>query len=137
MDALQINWLAVLVAGVINMIVGAIWYAPAVFGTIWAKEIGMKMDAKMDPADMGKSYGITFIGALLMGFVTAAVVGYSNATTFGAGVLIGLLLWLGFAVSLPLNDVVFGKKTVTLYLLNAAYYIVVLVINGGMLAIWR
>lgn len=137
MGTVDLNWLAILVAGVVNMVVGAIWYSPGVFGTIWAKEIGMKPDAKMGGDEMGKAYGLTFIGALVMALVTSVIIHYSGAVTATDGIMIGLWLWLGFALVLPLNDVVFGKKTWKLYFLNAMYYVIILVINGALLANWK
>jgi len=136
MDAFHLNLWAVLVAGIINMVVGSVWYMPAVFGTIWMREIGMKPGAPMGDG-MAKSYGITFIGALVMGYVTSLIIHYAGATTVAEGLKVGLWLWLGFAVTIPLNDVVFGKKTVTLYSLNAAYYLVVILLTSMMLAVWR
>lgn len=138
MTSIDVNWLAVLVAGVINMVVGAIWYSPGVFGKTWMKELGMKAgEGMMDKSKMGQGYLIVFVGALLMAFVTAVVVHYSGAKELTEGAMVGFWLWLGFALTIPLNDVVFGKKTTTLYMINVVYYLVVLVVNGAMLAMWR
>ena len=35
---LHINFIAVLIAAVVPMVMGFIWYNPKVFGTIWMKE---------------------------------------------------------------------------------------------------
>jgi hypothetical protein len=134
MTEISLNLWVVLVAAVVNMVVGAIWYSPGVFGKIWMHELGLD---KMNQSGMAKSYLITFIGALVMAYVTALVVGFSNATTITDGLIVGFWLWLGFAVTLPLNDVIFGKKSWTLYMLNITYYLVVLLINGVLLATWH
>lgn len=137
MGTIELNWLAIVAAGVVNMVVGAVWYSPMLFGKIWMQEIGMKDGEKMGGSEMGKSYGITFLGALVMSVVVSAVIHYSGALTVTDGIMMGLWLWVGFALTLPLNDVVFGKKTWKLYFLNAMYYFVVLIINGAILASWR
>jgi hypothetical protein len=138
MNAITLNLLAVLVAGVINMVVGAIWYAPSVFGKTWMKELGMKKeDGMMDKSKMTQGYIVTFIGALVMAYVAAMIVAWSGAGTIAEGMMVGFWIWLGFAITIPLNDVVFGKKTNTLYMLNIGYYIVVLLINGALLAVWK
>ena len=136
MHEVSVNLWAVLAAGIVNMIVGAIWYMPSVFGTMWMKELGMKKDDAM-AANMGQAYGITFVGALVMSYVLAMVIGFSGANLVMDGVIVALWLWLGFAVVLPLNDVVFGKKSWTLYFINVAYYAVVMVINGAIFAVYR
>lgn len=132
---IQINMLAVLVAGVVNMIVGTIWYSPSVFGKLWMKENAIKeSDAKS--ANMGQSYLVTFIGALVMAYALALVMRYTAASTAVEGLKIGLWLWLGFCAVIPLNDVIFGKKSNTLYGLNIFYYLVIIVINSMILATW-
>ena len=40
MESMGINYWAVLVAGVAYMVLGAIWYTPALFGNAWLKAIG-------------------------------------------------------------------------------------------------
>jgi hypothetical protein len=136
MDTGSVNWLAVLVAGVINLVVGAVWFSPSLFGKTWMKELGMKESDRMGGSEMGKTYGITFVGALVMAFVTALVVRAAGADTVAEGLVVGLWVWLGYAVTIPLNDVLFGKKSWNLYFLNVMYYLVVLAITGALLATW-
>ena len=38
--ALEVNYLAVLVAAIVNMVVGALWYSPLLFGKAWMKLTG-------------------------------------------------------------------------------------------------
>ena len=42
--SVPVNYLAVLVATIAAMIVGAIWYSPSVFGTAWMKLSGITPD---------------------------------------------------------------------------------------------
>jgi len=52
-----INWLAVIVAGIVAWVVGAIWYAPPVFGNRWMEMMGMKMEPGKMPEGAGKALG--------------------------------------------------------------------------------
>ena len=137
MESVHINLVAALVAGIINMVVGAAWYSPALFGNIWMKEIGLKKGDSMGGDNMGMAYGVTFVSAIVMGYVVELVIRYAGAGTAMEGLKMALWLWFGFALTLPINDVVFGKKTWKLYILNAAYWLVVLAINGAMLGSWK
>ena len=38
----EINWLAVLLAALANMVIGAVWYMPQLFGKEWQKIVGLK-----------------------------------------------------------------------------------------------
>ena len=70
---IHINFLAVLVAALIPMIIGFIWYNPKVLGTAWIKVAGVD-EEKMKGANMALIFGLTFVFSFLvamtMNFVT-------------------------------------------------------------------
>lgn len=41
---IKLNWILVLSTALIPLVMGFIWYNPKVFGNIWMKEIGLKME---------------------------------------------------------------------------------------------
>jgi hypothetical protein len=63
---LQMNWLAILLSGLIPMAVGAIWYGP-LFGKAWQREAGIS-DETIKGANMGMIYGIATLFALMFAF---------------------------------------------------------------------
>jgi hypothetical protein len=135
----MVNYLAVLVAGVINMAIGAFWYSPAGFGRQWIKLVNFtKKDlAKAQAKAMGTAYALAFLSTLVMSYVLALMVGALNATTVIGGAIAGFLLWLGFIATTMLGIVLWQNKPVKLYILNISHYLVVLLITGAILAIWR
>ena len=73
MVQIDINGFAVLAAAVASMVIGAIWYSPAVFGKIWMSLTGIS-DSKikeMKSKGMAKSYVIGFIASLVTAYVLA------------------------------------------------------------------
>lgn len=60
----EVNYVAVLLAALATMLVGSVWYTPAVFGKIWMKLAKVKPDQKMTTMQMTKLFGLTFIAAL-------------------------------------------------------------------------
>lgn len=58
------NLLAILVAALVPLVVGFIWYNPKVFGNAWMKATGIT-DDKMKQSNMLLIFGITFILSLL------------------------------------------------------------------------
>lgn len=40
MPEVNINYLAVLIAAIVSMIVGGLWYSPILFGKMWTKAMG-------------------------------------------------------------------------------------------------
>ncbi|MBK6544534.1 MAG: DUF1761 domain-containing protein [Saprospiraceae bacterium] len=66
---MSINWLVVLGAGFIPLILGFIWYHPKVFGTIWIQLAGVS-EEKAKQSNMALIFGVT----LLLGiFLSAAM----------------------------------------------------------------
>ena len=133
LSAQDINYWAVLVAAVINMVVGATWYSPMVFGKAWAKLSGQKMeDMKATP-----SYVVTTVAALVQAWLLAVLVHSLGLITAMHGLTLGLLVWAGFVATTSLGDTVFGDRPFKLWQLNNGYYLVVLVINSIVLSVWH
>lgn len=129
----DINWMAIVVATLINMVVGAIWYSKALFAKQWASLTGRKMDEMGDGAS---SYAITTLGAFVQAYILTHFVAYTGATTALEGATTGFWLWLGFvAITQGVNTVFAGTRK-KLLAINTGYFLVVLLINGALLAVW-
>lgn len=138
MPSVGINYLAVLVAGVLSMALGAFWYSPAAFGKLWMTLSGLT-EASMEQAKkkgMTKLYTIAFIGSLVMSYVLAHFVDYAEATTVSEGLQTGFWVWLGFMATKTLGTVLWENKPVKLYILNTTYDLVSALIAGSILAVW-
>jgi hypothetical protein len=131
----NLNWWAVVFAAVVNMAVGAAWYSPALFGKQWVKLLGKKMSDIKGGA--GVAYGITTVAAIMQTFILALLVQNLGATSTSDGAALGLLLWLGVAATTSISDYVFSNRPLTLWALNQGYYVVVLMANGAILAVWQ
>lgn len=135
---MNVNYLAILVAAIINMVVGSLWYSPVLFLKSWSKSIGktekdMQKDMKMS---MGVTYGLAFVGALLMAYVLANIINFGGVTMAYQGAAAGFWSWLGFVVPVSLSGVLFEQKPWKWFMITASYYLVVLLINGALLALW-
>ena len=133
MPTVEINWVAILVATVINMVVGAIWYSKAMFAKQWAHLTGRKMD---EMGDGSTSYAITTLGAFVQAYILLHFVTYTRADTVVEGAMVGFWLWLGFvAITQGVNTVFAGTRK-KLLAINTGYFLVVLLLNGALLAVW-
>ncbi len=139
MPSVDVNWWAVIVAVAVNMVVGAIWYSPAAFAKQWAKLVGRKMDEMGDGA---KGYVITTIGAfiqvfILLHFVVYTAYFYPTYSDIAVGLMTGAWAWIGF-VAIPQGvNTIFANSRKKLWAINTGYFLVVLLINGVILAIWH
>jgi hypothetical protein len=134
----NINWLAVVAATVVNMVLGTVWYMPAVFGNAWMKELGKTREQLGNP---GPAYALMLIGSFVQATVLAALVtalqGFAKTSGPADGAMIGLVTGIGFVATTFLGEAVFSGKSAKLYLINVGYYLVALVINGALLAAWK
>jgi hypothetical protein len=134
MPSVDVHWLAVIVAAVVNMVVGAVWYSKPLFAKEWSKLTGRKME---DMGGGGMGYGVAFVGALIQAWILAHFVVYAGSSSFTDGLVTGFWLWLGFVAVATAVNMVFEGRSWNLWKINAGYFLVVLLINGGLLAAWR
>ncbi len=70
---MHINFLAVLVAALVPLIMGFIWYNPKVLGNAWMQAAGVT-EEKMKGANMAVIFGISFVLSFLLAFFTQSLV---------------------------------------------------------------
>ncbi len=124
---MEINYLAVLLAGVVNMAVGFMWYGP-LFGKMWKSLMGFT-DESM------KSMKMTATTAMIGGFITALVMAYVLAYLLvgmvGTGdtyeaMKLACMVWIGFLATTAAGSYLWEGKPFKLFLLNAAEQFVVI-----------
>ena len=142
-----INYLAILLCGIVSMVLGFVWYGP-LFGKKWMHLMGISHDemerAKSDPAmkaHMYRSYALMFVGSIVMAFVLAHALifasKYLGVSGLTAGLQAGFWNWIGFIAPVTLGSVLWEKKPWMLWVLNNAYYLVLLLAMGIILATWQ
>lgn len=136
-----INYGAVLVAGIVAMVLGWLWYGP-LFGKAWITMMGWTSES-MEAAKkngMALQYSLMFVGSLVMAFVLdhslIFAVGYLHMGGI-AGALMGAFWnWLGFIAPVLLGSVLWEGKSWKLWWLNAGYYLVSLALMSIVLIMW-
>ena len=134
-----VNYIAVLVAAVVNIVLGFLWYGP-LFGKPWMAMMGFTKES-MDQAKkkgMAKNYALMALGSLVMSYVLAHSFVFASTYTATTGVVGGLMVgfwsWLGFIAPVTMGTVLWEGKSWKLWILNSGYYFVGLLIMGVILA---
>ncbi|NNF03057.1 MAG: DUF1761 domain-containing protein [Rhodothermales bacterium] len=134
------NLLAVLVAAFIPMVVGSLWYGP-LFGKQWMRMVDKTEEELKEGFNPMKSYGVTFVMALLMAYVLAHIlIAWEDAyglVGLWAGIQGAFWIWLGFVLTIGWQAVAFEDKKLGLYWLNMLYNLVTLLAMGALLGVWR
>jgi hypothetical protein len=134
MHHLHFNYLAILVAALILWILGALWYS-LFFAKSWMALTGHKKGERPKGAVLSMIW--SFLGAVLLSFVLAHMILWSGAATIGSGMVVGLICGLGF-VAVPLFfETLYERRPAKLFAINAGYWLLGLVLAGGLLAVWH
>lgn len=133
----HLNWIAVAVSALAYFALGAIWFNPKVFGTIWMKGHGLtaptEEDKKRMPAMMVTTFILCFIGAITAGYFCYAV----NSWDWMRGAKIGAIAGIGFTgVGIAMNYI-YTKKSWTLIILDSSYHVVGMMMAGAIISAWR
>ena len=132
-----INYVAVLVAAIASIVLGFLWYGPF-FGKKWMRLSGI--DPNGPKPKMGKTQVIMLISALLMAFVLDHALIFGNAylgtSGFSGAVMGAFWNWLGFIAPVTVGAVLWEKKSWSLWMINAGYYLVSLIIMSWILVSW-
>ncbi len=146
MPDIDINWLAVIVATLANMVIGALWYSPLLFAKPWiagvektiGKEVFQALHQRMkSPQVAAKTYGLALVTAFLMAYIMGLIVDYRPADTLGEGALVGLVVWLGFVATTSLYTVLFEGRSLRVYVITNAHILTAFVVSGAILGLWQ
>src|SRR5712671_4778114 len=107
-----INYLAVLVAGIVIFVLGGLWYSPVLFVKPWIalqNKTEEQMRAEAASANMPLMYGSAFLTGLIIAWALALVLAHigrdpmmteaGGGVSVGHGAIIGFVCWLGFAAT--------------------------------------
>lgn len=132
-DFAGINWLAVIVAAVIGVAIGFVWYMPQVFGRRWAATIGRDTpsSAEVSPA----IYLVNVVQALVVAYVLALLINGLGVASLAEGIIVGFVVWLGFSAVPTLNSVLFERRSLEYWVINAGYALVSIVVMAAVIAL--
>ena len=145
-----INYLAVLVAGIVIFVLGGLWYSPVLFVKRWIALQGRTVEqekAQAAAANMPLMYASAFVTSLLIACVLALILAHisrdpgaaepGGGVSVAHGAIIGLVCWLGFAATTSYATAIFSGKPKQLWLIDTTYNLVSFVLAGIILAAWR
>lgn len=166
---MEINFLAVLVAALVPMIMGFIWYNPKVMGTAWMSATGLT-EEKMKGANMAVVFGVSFLLSFVLAFFAQSLVIHqfhiagaffdyqeqikdpstsegaifkqvmdlvgTSHRTFKHGAFHGFLTGLFVITPIMSINAMFERKGFKYIAINCGYWIISLMIMGGIVSCW-
>jgi hypothetical protein len=135
MREISINWMALNVAVIAKMVLGALWYSPLLFVKQWMALAGVT-EAQMK-VRLPRALISDLIGTIIMAFVLLYAVRYAGAVGFVPGAAIGIVNWLGFVAVTSFTAVVYEHRPLQLWLINNGFQLAGLTIMGALLGGWQ
>jgi len=131
-----VNYWAVLLAAVLNFIIGALWYSPLLFMNTWIKLSGFsKKDMKCEKKGMFMGFISSFIGALILSFVIAVLFESLSLGGILNAIFVAVLVWLGFTAATSFTETIYSKRSKSLFFLNAGYQLVGVIVMAIVLVL--
>ena len=121
------NWLAIIIAAIANMVIGFVWYQNFAFGKSWVQLSGRGMAEGQQP---GPLYALTIVGAIVQAIAMSWFAAQTGANSGSAGAILGLFVGLGFIAPAMFADVLFAGRPARLYAITAGYQVLAAVVQG-------
>jgi Protein of unknown function (DUF1761) len=125
----QLNYLAILVAAGVAYGIGALWFS-VLFAKPWMAAIGKKREELGSPAF---ALVANIFNLLLTAFVLSVI--YHWYEPLRADWLVGF--WVGFVFTTRLVGYLFEGQNLPLFLIDAAYFLVIYLAMGTIIGGWR
>lgn len=135
MDLSTLNYPAIVVAGLIAFAIGALWYSPVMFGKAWQRELGFT-DEYLAKGNMALTFGLSFVMMLIMSLVLAMFLQREEASWM-VGLHHGLLAGVGLVATSIAINMLYQRKSLKLFLIDAGYQVLFMAAMGALLGAWR
>lgn len=128
---MEVNWIAVVAAGVSAFVLGGIWYGP-LFGKAWQRHVGLS-DEQVKAANMPRILGLSLLLSLLAALVFHMFLGASPEMGFAVGVgAASGLCWVAASLGIIY---LFEQRSLALWLINGGYVTLQFTLYGLVLAL--
>ncbi len=138
---MQVNYLAILVCSILAMVIGALWYGP-IFGKKWLEVVGATTEDLEKRKEMQKGafklYVVQFILTLFQVWVLAYYIeGWKDAS----GLENALWIWSAFVIPVIAGTAMWNNDSAKIawarFLIQGGYQLVIFVVFGIVLGIWK
>ena len=128
-----VNYLAVVVAAVAAVVIGILYYGLAGLGDRLAQMVGSAPRGRPGPAQLAIGVVVGLVNAWVLALLSLNL-GGSQITD---GIVLGVLVWLGFMATVSAAQVAFQGRPWNAWLLTNAHDVIVQAVAGAIVTVWR
>lgn len=135
----SVNWLAIIVATIVAMAIGYVWYGP-LLGEKWMKLV--KLSKNKVQSDWQKPMIIMLLFAFVQAFILSHFIAYAgffypDMSGLGIGMITAFWALVGFTLNSTIMSNMFARRPDELTKIEAGYQIVSLLVMGAIIGLWR
>jgi hypothetical protein len=133
MNFLAVNWLAIVLATVASMALGAAWYG--VLSKQWLEASGRTKE-DIDPKDFMPYVWSVIVQLVMAYFLAVLTPALNGAMTIGHGLQVAALMWLGFVLTSMILNHRYQGRPWSLTVIDSGYILAALLVQGVVLGIF-
>ena len=129
-----VNYLAVVAAAFAAVVIGILYYGVAGLGDRLARMSGM---TPLSGPPSPTQFAIGIVVALVNAWVLALLSLNLGGSSIADGILLGVLVWLGFGATLKAAQVAFERRSWNSWLLTGVHDLIVQIVMAAIVTVWR
>ncbi len=130
-----LHWPPLVAAAMLRILLGLLWFSPLMFGRLWALHNHCTQREMRDR--LTRVLPVELIASLAIAFVLQQVLNLAGAIEWVMGLVVGLLMGLGYLAAATPNQVLYARRALTPWLIDAGYGVVSSCAMGVLLACWH
>lgn len=132
----DLNWLAVVAAGLAYYVLGGLWFSQGIFGKAWDKAIGF--DRPKDWQVTPRYYIGPLIGCLATALALAVLAQALGVNLFNEAVSLGLIVGVGVAGAVTFTNAITPRtpRPLVFAVITGTYHVLGIVLASTMLFWW-
>ena len=129
MESYQTDWLLVLIAALMNVAISAAWYSNWLFGPAWLNLTKIKKQ-ELTKFKVFWSFSVSLVIAYFISLFEL----HLGITNVSDGMILGLLIWVGFVATTEITGVIGDAKPFKLFVIDSGARILSFVVMSGIIA---
>lgn len=129
-----VNYLAVIVAAIAAVVIGILYYGVAGLGDRLARMSGMApRSGPPSPTQLAIGAVVGLVNAWVIALLSLNLGGSSIAD----GILLGVLVWIGFGATYKAAQVAFEGRSWNTWVLTGIHDLIVQIVVAAIVTVWR
>ncbi len=128
------NLVGVLAATIVSWLIGAVWYAPQVFGKMWRASLG-KTEEQWK-ANRNRAVVFGFIANLITAYLLGVFIKSLGSTSWVDGAEVAFVAWLAFPAMQLFTGFIFEGRKSRLFGIDFVHMLIIFLVMGAILGVW-